>query len=54
MEHTKLRQHPKPYIKNINYTESMLDAIEKRKREIPLKICGKKAIDHQNKMNYQK
>ena len=53
MEHTKLRQHPKPYIKHINYTERMLDAIEKRKREIPLTIFRKKVIDHQNKMNYQ-
>ena len=51
MEHTKLKHHPKPYIKNINYTERMLDAIEKRKREIPLKIFRKKVIDHQNKMN---
>ena len=47
MEHTKLRQQPKPYIKNINYTERMLDAIEKRKREIPLKIFRTKVIDHQ-------
>ena len=47
MEHTKLRPRPKPYIKNINYTERMLDAIEKRKRENPLKIFRKKVIDHQ-------
>ena len=53
MNHTKLRQQPKPYIKNINYTERMLDAFEKRKREIPLKIFRKKVIDHQNKINYQ-
>ena len=53
MEHTKLRHHPKPYIKNINYTERMLDAIEKRKRELPLEIFRKKVMDHQNKMNYQ-
>ena len=53
MDHTKLRQQPKPYIKNINYTERMLDAIEKRKREIPLNIFRKKVTDRQNTMNYQ-
>ena len=37
---------------NINHAE-MWQALEKRKREIPLKIFRKKVIDHQNKMNYQ-
>ena len=44
MDHAKLRHHPKPYIKNINYTERMLDAIEKRKREIPLKYLERKLL----------
>jgi len=53
MDHTKLHKPFKHYAKNISYAERMLDAIEKRKREIPLKIFRKKVIDHQNKMNYQ-
>ena len=54
MDSTKLKQPHKRSNTDINYTEKMLRAIEKRKREIPLKVFRKKVIDHQNKINYQK
>ena len=49
MDHTKLHKPFKHYTKNISYTARMLGAIEKRKREMPLKIFRKKVIGHQNK-----
>ena len=54
MDIAKLKQ---PYTRSntdIKYAEKMLRAIEKRKRDIPLKVFRKKAIDHQNKINYKK
>jgi len=53
MDSTKQKQPHKRSNTDINYTEKMLRAIEKRKREIPLKVFRKKVIDHQNKINYQ-
>ena len=53
MDSAKLKQPHKRSNPDINYTEQMLRAIEKRKRELPLKVFRKKVIDHQNKMNYQ-
>ena len=53
MDHIKLHKPFTHHIKNISYIARTLAAIEKRKREIPLKIVRKKVIDHHNKMNYQ-
>ena len=47
----------KPSSKHVNhhegYYENMIKALDKRKREAPLKTYRKRIIDNQNKLNYQ-
>ena len=53
MDNAKLKQ---PYTRSTtdtSYTEEMLQALEKRKRDIPLKVFSRNIIDHRNKINYQ-